>query len=82
MRELQRYWAWLGTTLELTVGGRIAFTAVALLGAAGVVGDVLTNENGDLVAGVLLVFVGLALGVVVALDAAFRGLRNIARRSS
>ncbi len=76
-----RYWRWLGENLGLTRGGRIAFTAALLLGVAGAVGDAMFNgEHGDQEGGVLLVFVGLALGAVIGIDAAFRGIRNVVRR--
>jgi hypothetical protein len=78
---LNDYWQWLRTTLGLTVGGRIIFTTFALVGLAGVVGDaVFGGENGDQAGGALAVFVGLALAIVVGLDAAYRRLRGVARR--
>jgi hypothetical protein len=77
----QNYWRWLDETLGLTLGGRIAFTALAVIGLPGVVGDaVFRGESGDQAGGVLLVFVALALAIVVGLDAAYRELRGIARR--
>ena len=81
MRRARNYWRWLGEKLGLTLGGRIAFTVLAVIGLAGVVGDaVFSGKSGDQAGGVLLVFVGLALAIVVGLDAAYRELRGIARR--
>lgn len=78
---LNDYWQWLRKTLGLTVGGRIIFTTFALVGLAGVVGNaVFGGEDGDQAGGALLVFVGLALAIVVGLDAAYRRLRNVVRR--
>lgn len=78
---LNDYWGWLRKTLGLTVGGRIIFTTFALVGLAGVVGDaVFGGESGGQAGGALLVFVGLALAIVVGLDAAYRRLRNVVRR--
>ena len=69
------YWRWLRKTLGLTVGGRIIFTTFALVGLAGVVGDaVFGGEYGDQAGGALLAFVGLAVAIVVGLDAAYRQL--------
>jgi hypothetical protein len=78
---LNDYWRWLHKTLGLTVGGRITFTTFAVIGLAGVVGNaVFGGEHGDQAGGALLLFVGLALAIVVGLDAAYRQLRGIARR--
>jgi uncharacterized membrane protein len=78
---LKSYWRWLHETLGLTRGGRIAFTTLAVVGLAGVFGDaVFTGEHGDQAGGVLLVFVGLVLAIVVGIDAAYRQLRGIAQR--
>ena len=75
------YWQWLRKALGLTVGSRIIFTTFALVGLAGVVGDaVFGGENGDQAGGALAAFVGLALAIVVGLDAAYRRLRNVVRR--
>jgi hypothetical protein len=76
------YWRWLRTGLNLTVGGRVAFTVVALIGLAAVVGDATTGgTDGPNAGGVLLVFVFMALVVVVAADGVFRlarlGLRSL-----
>lgn len=80
-KTLRNYSRWLVETLGLTLGGRIAFTALAVVGLVGVVGDaVFGGQSGDQAGGVLLVFVGLVLGIVVGLDAAYRELRGIARR--
>lgn len=76
---LNDYWQWLRKTFGLTVGGRI--TTFALVGLAGVVGDaIFGGESGDQAGGALAVFVGLALAIVVGLDAAYRHLRAIAQR--
>jgi hypothetical protein len=77
---LNDYWRWLRKTLGLTVGGRIIFTTFALVGLAGVGDAVFGGESGDQAGGALLVFVGLALAIVVGLDAAYRRLRNVVRR--
>jgi hypothetical protein len=78
---LNDYRRWLRKTLGLTVGGRITFTTFALVGLSAVVGDaVFGGEHGDQAGGALLVFVGLALAIVVGLDAAYRQLRGIVRR--
>lgn len=92
MRTMARFRAWYADffgELGLTLGGRIAFTIIfllgVLLGAGGVVGHIATDsENGGQLAAVLLVFLGvfllLALMAVVAVDAGFRVLRVIVRR--
>jgi hypothetical protein len=81
MRLARRYRRWLGEDLRLTRGGRILFTVVLLLGVAGAVADAVSDDqHGDQAGGVLFVLVALILGVVVSLDAAFRGLRAVARR--
>lgn len=83
MRLARRYRRWLGGDLRLTRGGRILFTVVLLLGVAGAVADAVAaagDPHGDQEGGVFFVFVALILGVVVGLDAAFRGLRAVARR--
>ena len=81
MSPARDYWRWLGEALRLTRGGRIVFTAVLLLGAAGAVADAASDDvHGDQAGAVLFVFVGLILGIVVGVDAAFRGLRAVARR--
>jgi hypothetical protein len=83
------YWAWLGDVLKLTTGGRIGFTIVAIIGGgtagAGAVADALLNgQQGPQEGAVLGILVGvvvvLALGAVVALDLAFRGVRSVTRR--
>jgi hypothetical protein len=76
------YWRWLREDLRLTRGGRLVFTAVLLVGIAGLVADVVSDDqHGDQLGGVLFVFIGLVLGAVVGADAAFRRLREVARRS-
>jgi hypothetical protein len=78
---LENYWRSLRETLGLTLGGRIAFTTLAVVGLAGVVGDaVFGGTHGDQAGGALFVFVGLVLAIVVGLDAAYRRLAGIARR--
>jgi uncharacterized membrane protein YccC len=78
---LNDYWGWLRKTLGLTVGGRIIFTTFALVGLSAVVGDaVFGGEHGDQAGGALAAFVGLALAIVVGLDAAYRRLRKVVRR--
>jgi hypothetical protein len=76
----KNYWRWLHETFGLTLGGRIAFSTVLACGVAGVVGDaVFGGANGDQAGGALLVFVGLALAIVVGLDAAYRKLSRGSR---
>ena len=75
-----RYWRWLQKTFGLTLGGRIAFTVVLVFGLASVVGDaVFGGTNGDQAGGALFVFVGLALAIVVGVDAAYRKLSRGSR---
>jgi hypothetical protein len=74
--SIRRYRQWLSRDLRLTVAGRWAFTIVLVLGVAGVIGDAAGGgDHGDQAGGALFVFVALALGVVVGLDAAARGIR-------
>ena len=81
MGSIRRYWRWLGQDLQLTAAGRWAFTVVLVLGVAGVIGDAVGGgEHGDQAGGALVVFVALALGVVVGLDAAARSVRSGFRR--
>jgi hypothetical protein len=75
-----RYWRWLHEKVGLTLGGRIAFTALVALGVTGVVSDaVFGGANGDQAGGALFVFDGLALAIVVGLDAAYRKLSRGSR---
>jgi hypothetical protein len=89
------YWSWLANQLKLTVGGRIAVTAVlavsVLAGCAGVVLAFVNVESGDdpeAALGFQIVFAliaaalcaGILVAVVTALDAGFRGLRSSLRR--
>ena len=78
MGPARGYWRWLREGLWLTRGGRIVFTVVLVLGLVGTVGDTVSGEPE--IAGALGVLVGLTLGAVVGLDAAFRGLRAVAWR--
>jgi hypothetical protein len=79
--SIRRYWQWLGGDLRLTLAGRWAFTIVLVLGVGGVIGNAAGGgEHGDQAGGALFVFVALALGVVVGLDAAARGVRTGLRR--
>jgi hypothetical protein len=67
--------------LHLTLGGRVAFTFVAALGVLTMIGDLFTNgDQGDQVAAVVFIFVVLALGIAVVLDAGFRVCRSFVRR--
>lgn len=81
MRNLvRRYWTWLGTSLRLTLGGRVLFTVVAALGLIGVVGDDTTGGvDGPNEAAVLGVYVFLTLLIVVAADSVFRLIRSATR---
>jgi hypothetical protein len=77
-----RYWTWLGTTLHLTIGGRVVFTLIAALGLLGVIGDDTTGGvEGPNVAAILGFYVLLALLAIVAVDSAFRCLRAAVRRA-
>jgi len=80
-RILLRYWQMLGGAFGLTLGGRLAFTIVGVVGLIGVVLDPLTNgAQGSNEGGVLFGFVVFVLVVVVAADATFRLLRSGAAR--
>ena len=83
------YWSWLGEKLKLTVGGRIVFTVMLLIGVgAGAVGtgfafyNVESGHDPDQALGLQIAFSWfvvaaletLILGVVAAIDAACRGL--------
>ena len=81
----RRYWTWLGSTLELTVVGRVLFTVVAGLGLLGVIDDDTTGGvDGPNAAAVLGFYVLLALLAIIAADhlsfqpirSAVRGLRG------
>jgi hypothetical protein len=75
VQKARNYWRWLGDTLGLTVGGRIAFTSIAVVGLASVVADAeFGGMHGDQAGGVLFLLVGLALAIVVGLDALYRKL--------
>lgn len=82
MRRLAtRYWTWLGTGLHLTVGGRVLFILVAVLGLLGVIGDDTTGGvDGPNAAAALGFYVLLTLLVVLGADWAFRFIRSAARR--
>jgi hypothetical protein len=81
MGSIRRYWRWLGRDLQLTAAGRWVFSIVLVLGVVGVIGDAVAGgEHGDESGGALFVFVALALGLVVGLDAAARGVRTGYRR--
>jgi hypothetical protein len=75
VQNARNYWRRLGEGLGLTVGGRIAFTSIAVVGLASVVADaVFGGTHGDQAGGALFVLVGLVLAIVVGLDALYRRL--------
>lgn len=81
-RLLCGYWAWLGSSLQLTLGGRLVFSVVALLGLIAVVGDETTGGvDGPNAAAALGFYVLVTLLAIVAADAAFRLGRSATQRS-
>jgi hypothetical protein len=80
---LRRYWRWLGSGLRLTIGGRVVFRAVIVVGSGTVFLDPITNgDQGGNEGGVVLGGIIFMLVAVVAADAAFRALRLGVRRIS
>jgi hypothetical protein len=77
VKGARSYWHWLGHRLRLSPAGRFLFTAVILLGFAGIA---VARAHGAREGGAPVVVLALALLGVVTLDAAGRGIAALVRQ--